>query len=538
MIRAAIALLLVAAAAIAAPVQARKPNVLIIVADDLGWSDIGAFGGEIATPNLDGLALRGLRLTDFHTAPTCSPTRAMLMSGTDSHRAGLGTMAETIAPEQKGKPGYDGYLSRNVVSLAELLTANGYSTMMAGKWHLGTELDQDPHARGFARSFALLQASHNHFGLNLSTDPSRGATLTEAGVRLAKAPDGFYSSDTFASKLIQFLDESGHAKPFFAYLAFSAPHFPLMAPAETIAKYHGKYDGGYEAMRDARLKRQIALSLVKPGIVAHLLDAPAWSTLSHEQQKLAARNMEVHAAMVDRLDENVGRVITELKRLGQYEDTVIIFMSDNGADGMDIATTPARGLNQRFAAADNRLENRGAATSYLSQGPGWGSAASAPSWMFKGYASQGGTRSPAFIHYHGLARKGVTPVFGHVTDIYPTILDLAGIPDPKGRFGGKPVEPIRGTSWLPFLKGHADHIHRPDEGIGTEMMGARSLRQGDWKITDIGDGKWRLFDIASDPGETRDLAAAEPERMAMLIVAWDAYAKEVGVVPVKSSAQP
>lgn len=533
MIRILLALLLIVAAPIASA-EARRANVLIIVADDLGWSDLGAFGGEIETPNLDALALAGLRLTDFHTAPTCSPTRAMLMSGTDSHRAGLGAMAETITPEQKGRPGYEGYLSRNVITLAELVAANGYSTMMAGKWHLGTEPDQDPHARGFQRSFALLQASHNHFGLGVSTDPAKGATLTEAGVRLAKAPDGFYSSDAFASKLIQFLGESRQEgnKPFFAYLAFSAPHFPLMAPAETIAKYRGKYDGGYEAMRAARIKRQIALGLLKPGTAAHPLDGPAWETLTPEQRKLAARDREVHAAMVDRLDQNVGRVIAELKRLGEYENSIIIFMSDNGADGMDIATTAARGLNQRYAAADNRLENRGSATSYLSQGPGWGSAASVPSWMFKGYATQGGTRSPLIISYAGLPRNGLAPAFAHVTDIFPTVIDLVGIADPKGEFDGKRVEPIRGKSWRSYLEGRADRIRGGDEAIGTEMAGTRSLRRGDWKITDIGNGRWRLFDLANDPGETRDLAAAEPERLKALLAAWDAYVQDVGVVAV------
>jgi arylsulfatase len=519
------------------PVAPSRPNILVIVADDLGYSDIGAFGGEIDTPNLDRLARAGVRLTDFHTAPACSPTRAMLLSGSDSHRVGLGAMEEATAPNQKGHPGFEGYLTPNVATLADLLGAHGYSTMMAGKWHLGLQPVQDPHARGFQRSFAMLQASHNHFGLNASSDPTKGATYSEAGVRLEKAPDGFYSSDYFATKLIQFLDQSwaegGKHKPFFAYLAFTAPHFPLMAPPETIAKYRGHYDAGFDVLRAERLKRQIALGIYAPGVAAHPPKLPVggWNALTPEQRGFAARNMEVYAAMVDRLDQNVGRVIAELKRLGEYDNTVIVFLSDNGADGMDIATTEVRGLSKRVAAADNRLENRGAASSYLSNGPGWASASSAPSWLYKGYATEGGTHTPSFITWSGLARTGgFATVFAHVADIAPTLLDLAGVADPKGRFEGRAVEPIRGHSWVPYLTGRASRIHATDEAIGTEMSGSRSLRQGDWKITDTGDGQWHLFHIASDPGEIRDLATDEPDRLVALLKAWDVYARDVGII--------
>jgi arylsulfatase A-like enzyme len=261
---------LIGAAATVGSVQAkeRRPNLLVIVADDLGYSDLGAFGGEIRTPNLDKLALNGIRLAGFHTAPTCSPTRSMLLSGTDNHRAGLGTMAEMIRPNQQGKPGYEGYLRSDVATLAERLSVSGYRTLLSGKWHLGLTPEQDPHARGFERSFALLQGGHNHYGTD--ADPEKGgrATYTEQGKRLTQLPPDFYSSDTFATRLIEFLGEepaSGKpARPFFGYLAFTAPHWPLQAPAEDIARYKGRYDEGFDVLRERRLARQRELGILGP----------------------------------------------------------------------------------------------------------------------------------------------------------------------------------------------------------------------------------------------------------------------------------
>jgi arylsulfatase A-like enzyme len=261
---------LIGALASVGPAQAkeRRPNLLVIVADDLGYSDLGAFGGEIRTPNLDKLALNGIRLAGFHTAPTCSPTRSMLLSGTDNHRAGLGTMAELIRPNQQGKPGYEGYLRGDVATLAERLGANGYRTLLSGKWHLGLTPAQDPHARGFERSFALLQGGHNHYGTdaNSAADPAtRGvATYREDGKAVAKLPADFYSSDYFATRLIDFLGErpaKGKAeRPFFGYLAFTAPHWPLQAPSDDIARYKGRYDEGFDVLRERRWRGSASLA--------------------------------------------------------------------------------------------------------------------------------------------------------------------------------------------------------------------------------------------------------------------------------------
>lgn len=517
--------------------EGRRPNFLVIVADDLGFSDLGAFGGDIDTPNLDALALSGLRLTGFHSAPTCSPTRSMLLSGTDNHRAGLGSMAELIAPNQKGQPGYEGYLSPNVVSLAEILAANGYRTLQSGKWHLGLAPSQDPTARGFQHSFVLLQGAHNHFGNDISPDPSKGATYREDGKTLTSLPANFYSSDTFATKLIEQLEKTSKAaegkKPFFAYLTFTAPHWPLQAPAETVAKYKGRYDAGFEALRAARLKRQVELGLLSPTAAAHapVLRKGDWDALSPEEKRLAARDMEVYAGMVDRLDQNVGRVIAALKRLGQLENTVILFTADNGAEGMDFTTTELKSVRERQVGADNSLENRGNANSYIAYGPGWAQAATAPSWLYKAYSTEGGTRVAAFINAPQIARKGgIASAFGSVMDALPTFLDLAAIAQPAGEFQGRKVEPIRGKSWAAYLTDKADHVYNSNDAVGTELFGSRSIRQGDWKVTDLGDGQWRLFNVAEDSGETHDLAATEPDRFKELIARWDTYAKEVGVI--------
>lgn len=513
--------------------EPRKPNFLIIVADDLGYSDLGAFGGEIETPNLDALAKQGLRLTGFHTAPTCSPTRAMLLSGTDNHVAGLGTMAELIAPNQRGKPEYEGALSPKVATLAERLGAGGYRTILSGKWHLGLTPVQDPSQRGFQQSFAMLQGGHNHFGLGISTDPDRGATYRENGQTLSALPADFYSSDYFATKLLGFLDESaGSGKPFFAYLAFTAPHWPLQAPAADIAKYKGRYDQGFEVLRAARLKRQAEFGLIDPARPAHelILKDGGWNSLSPQQKAEQSRAMEVYAAMVDRLDRNVGRVIEYLKRTGQYENTVILFTADNGAEGLDVRTTQLEPLKTLISFADNRLENFGAATSYISYGPGWAQAATAPSRLYKAYTTEGGTRAVAFIAYPGAKRQGaIGTAFGTVQDIAPTFLELAGVPV-SNQVAGKPVAPIKGRSWAAYLNGAANSVHREKDATGWELFGNRALRQGDWKLVRTIDGQWELFNLADDPGETRDLAKSEPQRLSRLVAAWDAYAAEVGVV--------
>ena len=550
----------------AAPQQAPRdaPNFLVIVADDLGWSDLGAFGGEIATPNLDALALSGVRFTGFHTAPTCSPTRSMLMSGVDNHEAGLGTMAELLGPATRGQPGYEGYLNDRVASIAELLRAGGYATLMAGKWHLGLTPDREPAARGFEHSFALLQGLSNHFGAD------QNEAWTKAGLapsyrddgKPAALPKGAYSADYFADRLIGYLDASakaGDKRPFFAYLPFTAPHWPLQAPAETIAKYKGRYDAGYEALRAERLERQKALGLVPADAVAHSVElARPWASLSPEERAVEARKMEVYAAMVDRMDQNVGRVIAALKAQGRLDNTVILFFADNGPEGNEIkAPSPRFKVGSPDAALppaealgiDNSLDNIGKPTSYVGYGPGWAQANSVPSWLVKGYTTEGGIRVSAFAAGRGVKGGGrIANANLDVRDVAPTLLDYAGLRQPS-RFAGHAILPHEGHSLRPVLAANANGVRSADETLGYELFFRRALRKGDWKVVflpaptnnytrgGVSTGRWQLFNVATDPGETKDLAAAEPGRLADLVGAYERYARAKGVVPLPADAQ-
>ncbi|MEH3159480.1 MAG: arylsulfatase [Sphingomonas taxi] len=520
-------------AAAATPVEAAaRPNILIIVADDLGYSDIGAFGGEIRTPNLDALAARGLRLTGFHSAPTCSPTRSMLLSGTDNHLAGLGNMAEMRTPNQIGQRGYEGYLPADIVTLADRLHDLGYATLMAGKWHLGVRAEDSPARHGFDQSFDLAQGGGNHYGLDLARDGRPGTTYWENGRQLADLPQGFYSSDTYATKLIEQLGRADRTKPFFAYLTFTAPHWPLQAPDADVARYRGRYDEGYEVLRARRLDRLKALGLIGAKVTPHdlvLLPGRRWADLSADERKEQARLMEIYAAMVDRMDQNVGRVIAHLKATGQYDNTIILFTADNGAEGIDIARTELPEFRARVARADNRFDNLGKPTSYAGYGPGWAQAATAPSWLYKGYTTEGGTRVAAFIDWPGARRTGISHAYGTVMDVVPTLVEAAGGSWQGTHYAGRAVQPVRGVSWRPYLAGTAARVHAPDEAIGSELFGRRAIRQGDWKAVNLGEA-WRLFNLADDPGETRDLARREPDRLKALVAAWDAYGKETGVI--------
>lgn len=526
--------------AVAAPAQpASRPNVIIIVADDLGFSDLGAFGGEIRTPNLDALAQAGLRLTDFHSAPTCSPTRSMLLTGTDNHTAGVGAMAEMVGAANAAAPrwGYEGVLTPRVATLAERLADNGYFTTMSGKWHLGLKPQEDPHARGFATSFALLQGGSNHFGGGFGPDssPNLRATYTQNG-KSVELPKNFYSSDTFTTKLIDQLSARPKGKPFLAYLAFTAPHSPLQAPASDIARYKGRYDQGWVALRAARLARMKSLGLIPANVVPAPFTASeaAWNALTPEQKTTETRKMEIYAAMVDRLDQNIGRLITYLKANGAYENTVFFFTADNGAAG-EGAELFGRlpGMADYLATRDNSYEKMGSKESTIFYGPNWAQAATAPSRFQKGVITEGGTRVAAFVTYSGFARqKGVGAAMSDVMDVVPTVLDLTGTARSDVVHGNQ-VAPIRGKSMIPYLSRTAEQVHPADEAIVFELHGQRAVRQGSWKLVWLtepwGKPQWALYDLASDPAEQNDVSDRNPERKQALEAAWAAFAKETQI---------
>lgn len=532
-------------------------NILLIVADDLGFSDIGAFGGEIETPNLDRLADEGARLTSFHTAPVCAPTRAMLLTGTDNHIAGVGYMGRVPA-ELRDLPGYEGYLNASVVTLPEILKEAGYATLMSGKWHLGDNDIARPASRGFEKSFALLPGAANHYDFELSEDVENKPFLMRRNSEIyiendeyvSKLPENFYSSDTFTDKLIGYLGdlrEEGDERPFFAYLPFTAPYWPLQAPEESVEKYRGRYDAGPEALREERLAALKKLDLVAADVEAHpIVGKKAWEDFSEEEKKISIRAMETYAGMVDRMDWNIGRVLDWLETSGELDRTVVIFLSDNGAEGALLEANPVFGDNLTQVIAehfDNSLDNIGRGNSFVWYGPIWAQAATAPSRLFKAYTTQGGIRTVAFVRHPGAdERNGVAHEFVTAMDITPTVLDIAGVTHPGTNWQGRDVVEPLGKSWLPWLEGEADTVHGPDAVTGWEMWGRRAIRRGDWKAVftqqPSGAFAWQLYDLSSDPGEVHDLALNEPARLEALLADWADYAARAGVAEYQPPFNP
>ncbi|MDR7283140.1 arylsulfatase [Pseudomonas corrugata] len=534
------ALTLGSSLAMAASADAKQPNILLILADDLGYSDLGSFGGEINTPTLDELAHQGLQFTSMYAAPTCSITRSMLMSGTDNHLAGLGTMAEALQPFQRGKPGYEGYLNQRSYSIAELLKEGGYNTLMVGKWHLGLEADQGPDQRGFEQSFTLLEGGAAHFKPS-NIDPTKIEQVhyRENG-KAVEVPENFYSTDFYTDKLISYLQNSQKdGKPFFAYAAYTSPHWPLQAPKEYRDKYKGRFDQGYDSVRLARIERMKSLGLMaNDAQPANPLPVnpklPGWQQLSPEQQRIEARKMEIYAAMVDNLDHNIGRVVDYLRRSVQYDNTLIVFMSDNGAAGENHTQFYPAG-----ARTDNSYANLGQPGSQIDYGLRWAEVSAAPFHLFKGTTAEGGISVPAIIQLpKTLRRQGVERGIARVDDLAPTFLDLAGIALPSEARTDVSKHPITGKSMRLMLAGEGSP-HSQDNLAG-ELFGNAYYREGNLKLLGIrpqtgfgGDAQppqWQLFDVAQDRGESTDLAAARPETVQRLKAAWLRYAEQVGVV--------
>lgn len=527
----------------AADLPQGKPNILLIVADDMGYSDLGCFGGEINTPNIDALAARGLRATNFYVAPSCSPSRSMLLTGTDSHIAGIGNMAEWTGPTQRGQPGYEGYLNTRVVTVASLLRDSGYHTYMAGKWHLGEKPEQWPAARGFERDFSLLQGAGSHWSDMLGLLPSEPrVTYTRNGEKVKDLPKDYYSSKGLTDFIMQSIEEDGQDdKPFFAYLAYQAPHGPLAVPDEWRDKYKGRYDKGYDAIREERLERQKTLGITGKDVVTfpRLPNIPAWDRLTVEQRRLAARKMELYAAMIEYMDDQIGRLLAHLKKTGKYENTLIVFISDNGAAGEDMAdlvTKLAPAAKDWFDKTfDNRPENWGHPGSCIEYGPAWAQVSSVPFRLFKGVVADGGIRAPLIVSGPGVRHKGaIADSVLHVMDITPTFLESAGIEHPAKKTGSTVALP-QGKSMWPILAGR-DRVTRTDaEWLGWELFGNRAIRQGDWKLLYLlkgagGTGNWELFNLKDDPAEMHDLSAKYPEKRDTMLKLWDEYVKRNGVI--------
>jgi len=512
----------------AAPAQAKSPNIVLIVADDAGYADFGAFGGEIATPNIDALAAVGVRFSNFYVGPTCSPTRSMLLTGVDNHLAGLGNMAEFMAPNQKGRPGYEGHLNRRVAPIAALLRASGYHTYMAGKWHMGEEPDQFPAARGFERDLTLIPGGGSHFE-DMWGAKGEKQLYTRNGQVLTELRPGFHSSVDYTDAIIGNIEEQrADGKPFFAYLAFQAPHDPFQLPPDWLDKYRGRYDAGYDATRAARIERMKRLSLLGKDatVFPRLPSIPPWTALPPDERKQSARRMELYAAMLEHLDWNVGRLVRYLQDRNLYEDTLFIVLSDNGPEGTSFPIG-APWDNSRFA-------DWGRKGTFIQYGAAWAQVSAGPFRMFKGYESEGGIRAPMIVSGHGVSAGGrVSSALAHVTDVPATILDAAKVAHP-GTFEGQPVLPLQGLSLWPVLTDGRKSVRNRDDWIAGELFGSRFVRQGDWKLLwmcrPAGTGDWQLFDLARDPGETRDLSARQPDVRRRLLKTWNAYATANNVI--------
>jgi arylsulfatase A-like enzyme len=520
--------------------QPKRPNVLLIVADDMGYSDISPFGGEIATPTLDELTKEGLQLTNFHVLPTCSPSRSVLLSGVDNHRAGIGTMAERITEEVADRPGYEGYLNFDVAALPEVMKAAGYNTYMAGKWHLGDDPNTVPHSRGFDETFVLLQGGGSHLSDRKGVSPSQSMVYHQNGKPIDSLPDDFYSTKNYTDMILEWIkQDSNTGNPFFAYLAYTAPHDPLHAPKEYIDKYKGVYDAGWDDLREKRLQSLKDLGIINKDAKSfpRLPTVPAWDELSSQERAEAARDMEVYAAMIDYMDDQIKRIIDYLKETGEYENTLIIYFSDNGANGgtkEDYPDQTEEFLNQ----FDNSLDNRGLANSFIEMGPGWAQASMAPSRMFKGFPAEGGVRAPLLIKLPGkMVNAGnMNNSFQHINSIMPTILEVANVEQQGLQFEGRQVYPIQGSSMLTILEGKDDPTQTEVIQVGYELFGMKAYHADGWKILlmpkPYGTGEWELFNLEEDPSELNDLSKENPEKLSELVSLWEQYKKDNGVLDI------
>ncbi len=507
-----------------------RPNILLVVADDLGYQDLSVFGGEISTPNIDSLFNSGVMLTQFYVSVACQPTRAMLLSGTDHHLAGVGSQGRVV----EGNMSYQNRLTENVASLAERMSELDYHTAMVGKWHLGLEEGQAPADRGFQRSFVVLEPGAFHFDL-LGYGSREGVHYEDDGEPVTSLPADFYTTIAYTDHMIEFVDEASAAdRPFFGYMAYTAPHWPIQALDEDMAKVRGRYNEGYDVIRERRFERMKSLGLIPADAAPPRLAVgiTPWNELTAEQQAVEIASMEAYAAMVERLDSEIGRMRDHLAAIGELDNTLIVFMSDNGAEG----TSPdGPFLAQYRAQFNNSVENIGRRDSYRLIGLGWGDAGASMDFLSKGSLAQGGIHSPVAVSAPGLGlMPGRSDALVAALDIAPTFVELAGGTNTT-TVDGRQVLPMTGRSLSALLRGEIQAVRSDDETLAFENGGQRAVFKGKWKALWIqppnGTGDWQLFNLGTDPGETTNVAADNPALMAELAAAYERHAADVGVVP-------
>ncbi|MGK0472649.1 MAG: arylsulfatase A-like enzyme [Candidatus Azotimanducaceae bacterium] len=533
----------------------QAPNIVLLLADDLGFSDIGAFGSEVSTPNIDALAARGMMFSNYHTGASCAPTRAMLMTGISSHRAGLGNMPESLPSEARGVAEYSGHLRRGIPTVADHLSERGYRTYMAGKWHLGKEPDTLPSARGFDRTFVLADTGADNWEQRPYL-PMYDKANWYADGQPTTLPDDFYSSKTLVDKTIEFINtgidtdiETNSRAPFFAYVAFQAVHIPVQAPKEFTDKYLHTYTEGWSELRKQRYQGAIDAGVIQAGLTLEKMNTTAdWDALTTAEKRYEAKSMAVYAGMIEAMDFHIGRLIEHLKATGQFDNTVFVFTSDNGAEPSDPLDLDASPIGGRYF--KNWLKNTGYSTQYKTLGekgsynvigPSFASAAVSPLSFYKFFNGEGGMRVPLIIAgpavSSGLTRPGlagpgqdnkarsISEAFTFVTDLVPTMLSIAN---------AEPIAMAEGKSLIPIISGTADRVRSDSDTVGFELGGNMAFFQGDYKLIrnrgPVGDNEWHLYNIQQDPTESSDLRAQLPERFATMKTGYKQYALDHGVL--------
>jgi arylsulfatase A-like enzyme len=525
----AIALLIATAVPASAQSADDRPNIVLILVDDAALMDFGAYGGEARTPNIDALTARGAMFRRHYSSPLCSPSRAMLLTGMDNHQTGIATIPEVLPKEHVGKPGYTMHLEPGILTLADRLGAAGYRTLMSGKWHLGSGAGDLPNAHGFDHSLALDASGADNWSDKSYMPYYQKAPWYEDG-KPADMPDSFYSSTLIVDRMMDYLDAGNQDEPFFAYVAFQAIHIPVQAPPELTAGYDGVYDAGWNALRQARWEKAKSIGLIPQDapLAAMPAEMRAWSDLSADDQALYAARMQVNAAMMEAMDIEIGRLVEHLKQTGKYDNTIFVVTSDNGPE-------PSRGdddirltIWMKMHGYHIGLEGIGEEGSWGFIGPEWAIAAASPNNMFKFLGSEGGLRVPMIMAGPGIPEGEKLDTRTLVMDIAPTLLQYAGVDDPDGAITGRSLEPV--------ISGATDAVYHPGDAVGFEVSGNSAILKGPWKITrnqkPHGDGKWRLYNIEQDPGETADLSGAEPDVFADMLAEYQAYSKRVGVLEV------
>lgn len=492
-----------------------KPNIIVILADDMGFSDLGSFGSEINTPNLDKLANEGLRITQFYNSGRCCPSRAALLTGLYPHQAGIGDMVQ-----DKGSPAYQGYLSEHSVTIAQLLKTAGYQTIISGKWHVGLVSSALAHNRGFDKSFTMQNNGSSYFNSEPIYNDGRKVTFLLNGKEIQRQDTSKYLTLAITDFAIKSLDEiKSEPNPFFLYLTYNAPHWPIQALPEDIARYKGKYLKGWDKLRAERFKKQ-----KEPGIFSKNIklsekydQVPDWNKLTSSEKDFWDMRMAIYAAMIDRMDHEIGRIIDKVKELKKDKNTVILFVSDNGGSADTV---------KDWDYVTQKNGTPGSVASIDSYYPPWGNVSNTPFKLFKKNTHEGGIATPFIAWYPGVIKAGtVSNHIGHLIDIMPTCLELAKVDYPK-EFNSKTLTPLEGKSLVNVFKNQIAPEH---EALFWEHEGSRAIRRGDWKLVAEINQPWELYNLKTDRAETEDLAKKYPEKVKDLEKEFLHWAAKVGV---------